>query len=79
VWQRQQQQQQQQQQQPHTHHTTPHFFHTTPLNRYKEFTADVLPRIKAQGYNAIQLMAIQVCVCVFVWVSWCEHVVVCRE
>jgi 1,4-alpha-glucan branching enzyme len=25
---------------------------------YKEFTANVLPRIKALGYNAIQLMAI---------------------
>ncbi|MEY8459319.1 alpha-amylase family glycosyl hydrolase [Lactococcus ileimucosae] len=28
------------------------------INSYKEFTADVLPRIKKAGYNTIQLMAI---------------------
>lgn len=37
------------------------------VSTYSEFREQVLPRIKAQGYNAIQLMAIQVgccCVCV---------------
>ncbi|MDR0299325.1 MAG: alpha amylase C-terminal domain-containing protein [Streptococcaceae bacterium] len=29
------------------------------INSYYEFTRDVLPRIKADGYNTIQLMAIQ--------------------
>ncbi|MBB5887377.1 alpha-amylase family glycosyl hydrolase [Lactovum miscens] len=29
------------------------------INSYAEFTRDVLPRIKADGYNTIQLMAIQ--------------------
>ncbi|GBF90721.1 1,4-alpha-glucan-branching enzyme [Raphidocelis subcapitata] len=29
------------------------------VSSYREFTANVLPRIKAQGYTAIQLMAIQ--------------------
>lgn len=28
------------------------------INSYKEFTRDVLPRIKKDGYNTIQLMAI---------------------
>jgi hypothetical protein len=29
------------------------------VNSYREFTRDVLPRIRALGYNAIQIMAIQ--------------------
>ena len=29
------------------------------LHSYKEFTKNVLPRIKSLGYNCIQLMAIQ--------------------
>lgn len=29
------------------------------INSYAEFRDDVLPRIKALGYNAVQLMAIQ--------------------
>lgn len=28
------------------------------INTYQEFTQDILPRIKAAGYNTIQLMAI---------------------
>lgn len=31
------------------------------ISTYAEFRDNVLPRIKAQGYTAIQLMAIQVC------------------
>jgi hypothetical protein len=30
------------------------------VSTYAEFRDDVLPRIKAQGYTAVQLMAIQV-------------------
>lgn len=33
------------------------------VSTYAEFRDNVLPRIKAQGYTAIQLMAIQVSVC----------------
>jgi 1,4-alpha-glucan branching enzyme len=29
------------------------------INTYREFADDVLPRIAALGYNAVQLMAIQ--------------------
>jgi 1,4-alpha-glucan branching enzyme len=39
------------------------------ISTYAQFRDDVLPRIKAQGYTAIQLMAIQVGFGVgFVWV-----------
>jgi 1,4-alpha-glucan branching enzyme len=31
------------------------------ISTYAEFRDNVLPRIKKQGYTAIQLMAIQVC------------------
>ena len=34
------------------------------VNSYVEFRDEVLPRIRKLGYNAIQIMAIQVCVCV---------------
>jgi 1,4-alpha-glucan branching enzyme len=33
------------------------------VSTYAEFRDNVLPRIKTQGYTAIQLMAIQVSVC----------------
>ena len=33
------------------------------VNSYLEFKEDMVPRIRALGYNAIQIMAIQVCVC----------------
>jgi 1,4-alpha-glucan branching enzyme len=30
------------------------------VNTYADFTANVLPRIRKLGYNAIQIMAVQV-------------------